>query len=98
MAQEIPPAEMERFSKKLEDWSKSLSDNERTLFKYMLDLKRDDQGLGPALQSERKQGHLSEGELAQVSGGAYLTSYFSGLTVQSYAPTLSARYFQLRCW
>jgi len=52
---EMSPEEMEQFSEKLEQWSGTLSDNERTLLKHMLELRRSDEVTGFALNAAEFQ-------------------------------------------
>ena len=50
----MSPKEIEAFGKKFEAWTKTLTDNERTYFKYLLDKPKD----------------LSDAQLDKVTGGA----------------------------
>jgi hypothetical protein len=80
---EMSAAEAESLCKKLEGFSASLTDNERTLFKRMFTLER---------------GRLSEKALDEVYGGAGGQSQFQPLRFQSVAPRLDVNFFKLLSW
>jgi hypothetical protein len=85
MAYTMSPAEIEVFSQKLATWSETLSDNERTFLKQILDER------GAA-----RRGQLSEAALQAVVGGASLN--LQAFTFQAYAPRLSAKTLLLDIW
>jgi hypothetical protein len=75
----MSPQEIEAFGKKFEAWTNSLSDNERTYLKYVIESPK----------------NLSDEALDKVSGGAYTTSSFTSLgafTFDAYATRLDSSY------
>jgi hypothetical protein len=82
MAQVISVDEIVAFSKKLEAWSSTLNDKERTLLQRIVE--------------NKSGGELSDAQLGQASGGAI--GAIQPLTFQKLAPQLDSRFFQIRCW
>jgi hypothetical protein len=80
----MAPNEMEDFGAKLEKFSASLNDNERSLFKQMFLIDRN---------------RLSDKALDQVTGGGSpLAITFHGFNVEHVAPSLNASFFKMLCW
>ena len=75
--------ELEAFTQKLTKWTASLSDNERTFFRFMIERNKE----------------LTSDKLDQVTGGAtFSTSFSTAFTFQTYAPQLDASWFRIMCW
>jgi hypothetical protein len=90
MAVDIAADAVAEFSKKLEGFSATLSDEERTLLKGMLT---------PTPISERGGSGVSDRDLAQVTGGHDGFIAARHVSFASFAPRLNASFFtRLMSW
>jgi len=87
MAQTLSPKEMEAFSVKLQDWSATLSDKERTFVKQMLEQRRN------YLVSRRTL--LTDDDLESIVGGAIHPVNLSSVLAPK---LLDAKFILNACW
>lgn len=85
MAYTMTPAEIETFAQKLATWSDTLSDNERTFLKHILDER-----------GASRRGQLNEAALQAVVGGGTLS--LQAFSFQAYAPKFSLKSMLFDCW
>lgn len=85
----MTPEEMDEFSVKLEKWSATLSDNERTLLKHMVELDR-------GTTTELPRGRFIEKAAALASGRS--SEALRPFNFDSVAHKLDRNYWKLMCW
>ena len=79
----MSPEQMKEFSAKLEEWSATLSDDERGLFAHMLEMGRVDSARVPAK-------YLDPAQFQRLA--------FRPFEVSDRRPVLTRDYFELMCW